>query len=204
MLKIAEPAYKIFNSVIEKYHVLDSIEQDYPGDFPKDAPFSLFYQKCWIDTIQWHVEDLVRAQNIQPEKALSYKRLIDKLNQERTDLVEKIDDYFVIFFKDIQTKTEAKINTESPAWAIDRLSILSLKIYHMNIEATRKEIDEIKKNLCQKKLELLRVQMKDLSTSIDELLEDIASGNKKMHVYRQHKMYNDPELNPVLYNSNNK
>ena len=204
MLKIAEPAYKIFNSVIEKYHILDTIEQDFPGDSPKDAPFSLFYQKCWIDTIQWHVEDLVRAQDIQPEKALAYKRLIDKLNQERTDLGEKIDDYFVVFFKEVKTKNDAKINTESPAWSIDRLSILSLKIYHMNIEANRKDIDDNKKNLCLKKLHLLLEQQNDLSQSIDELLEDIASGNKKMRVYRQYKMYNDPELNPVLYKSSNK
>lgn len=201
MLKISEVANNVFITVIDRYHEKDTIDQTYPVDFPGDIPNGLFFKKCWIDTIQWHVEDLVRAKLIEPEKGLNYKRLIDKLNQERTDLVEKIDDYFLEFFKNSATKPNAKINTESPAWAIDRLSILALKIYHMKIEANRNDIDSDKRTLCKNKLELLLEQQRDLSKSVDELLEDIANGEKKMRVYRQIKMYNDPDLNPVLYNS---
>jgi len=189
----------IFDDLIINYHIIDAIDQDFNNPY-KDRLDSLLYQKCWIDTVQWHVEDLVRDPDIHPQKGIEYKRLIDRLNQQRTDKVEQLDDYFLEIYRNISVLEGAKVNTESPAWAIDRLSILALKIYHMKIEASRTDIVEAKKALCTQKLEILLEQRVDLSTSIDELLADIAAGRKKMKVYRQLKMYNDPQLNPVLYN----
>jgi hypothetical protein len=189
----------IFDEVIELYHVKDFIDQDFLNPY-EDKSAAMLYHKCWIDTVQWHVEDLVRDPEIDPIKGIQYKRLIDKLNQQRTDLVEKIDDYFLYCFKDINFEPSATLNTESPAWAIDRLSILALKIYHMRVEASRNDTGEAKKEVCKQKLAILLEQRIDLSNSIDELLADISLGRKRMKVYRQLKMYNDPELNPVLYN----
>jgi len=188
----------IFDEVIARYHILDSIDQEFSN--PHDGNLnSLLYQKSWIDTVQWHVEDLIREPEIEPTKGIQYKRLIDKLNQQRTDIVEKVDDYFLNLYTDVIVDSNAKLNTESPAWAVDRLSILALKIYHMRIESERIDIDEVKRQNCSQKLEILLEQRIDLSAAIDELLSDISEGKKKMKVYRQLKMYNDPETNPVLY-----
>jgi hypothetical protein len=188
----------IFDEVIARYHILDSIDQEFSN--PHDGNLnSLLYQKSWIDTVQWHVEDLIREPEIEPTKGIQYKRLIDKLNQQRTDIVEKVDDYFLNLYKDVIVDSIAKLNTESPAWAVDRLSILALKIYHMRIESERIDIDDAKRQNCSQKLAILLEQRIDLSAAIDELLSDISEGKKKMKVYRQLKMYNDPETNPVLY-----
>ena len=124
--------------------------------------------------------------------------MIDASNQDRTDTVEFIDSYFLDKYKDVAVKGDAKINSESPAWAIDRLSILALKIYHMHLETVREDATEAHKAACQKKLDVLLEQRVDLSTAIDDLLNDIANGDKYMKVYKQMKMYNDDELNPVL------
>jgi hypothetical protein len=150
--------------------------------------------------VQWHLEDIIRDPQIDPIKGLELKRRIDRSNQERTDLVEKIDDYFLNLYATVQLQPNASINTESPAWAIDRLSILILKIFHMQEEVNRKEASDEHRNKCSVKLEVLQMQQLDLSYSIDELISDISSGRKEMKVYRQMKMYNDPSLNPVLYN----
>ena len=155
--------------------------------------------KNWIDTVQWHFEDIIRDPNIDPAAALVLKRRIDKSNQDRTDLVEMIDSYFLDLYKDVQVADNATINTESPAWAIDRLSILFLKIYHMQVEVKRTDVSEEHRQKCQEKLNVLLQQRVDLSSAIDSLLEDIAAGRKYMKVYKQMKMYNDPNLNPVLY-----
>jgi hypothetical protein len=195
----SQNANLIFDDVILNYHIVDSVNQNCSNPY-EDKLNSLLYHKCWIDTVQWHVEDLVRDPEIDPQKGIEYKRLIDRLNQQRTDTVERLDDYFLETFKNVAAAQTAKLNTESPAWAIDRLSILALKIFHMQIEASRTDIDSAKKALCQQKLDILLEQRVDLSNSIDELLADIAAGRKKMKVYRQLKMYNDPQLNPVLYN----
>jgi hypothetical protein len=197
--QFSHKANQIFNEVIANYHIKDSIEQDFTNPYLGQLD-SLLYHKCWIDTIQWHVEDLIREPEIDPTIGIQYKRLIDRLNQQRTDTVEKIDDYFLDLYKDLIVDEYAKLNTESPAWAIDRLSILALKIYHMRVEASRNDIIEAKRQNCIQKLNILLEQREDLSSSIDELLFDISSGKKKMKVYRQMKMYNDSELNPVLYN----
>ncbi|MFD0931716.1 DUF4254 domain-containing protein [Psychroflexus salinarum] len=196
----SEKANRIFQSVIETYHIKDNVEQEFNNPFDKKETLieHLLYRKCWIDTVQWHYEDLIRDPNISPEDALILKRKIDASNQDRTDTVEYIDSYFLDLFDTIEPKPNAKINTESPAWGIDRLSILALKIYHMNEEANREDASEKHQMACKAKLNVLLEQQKDLSLAIDQLLEDIKVGDKYMKVYKQMKMYNDDEMNPVL------
>jgi len=191
---------QIFERVVSDYHLYNDINKNIENPFAKDTLDNLLYSKCWIDTAQWHMEDEIRNPGIAPVEALEWKRRIDKSNQERTDMVEDIDSYFSEMYKDITAAPTARINTESPAWAIDRLSILALKIYHMQEETTRTDVDEYHLLKCSEKLSILLQQQTDLSLAIDELLEDIENGNKYMRVYRQMKMYNDPSLNPVLYN----
>ncbi|NLN25410.1 MAG: DUF4254 domain-containing protein [Bacteroidetes bacterium] len=196
----SDKANKIFQEVIEKYHEIDDVDQ--PFDNPYDPQTNLIehllYRKCWIDTVQWHYEDIIRDPQIDPVAALKLKRKIDASNQDRTDTVEYIDSYFLEKFKDVEVKEDATINTESPAWGIDRLSILALKIYHMAEEANRKDASQEHRMACQAKLDVLLQQRVDLSTAINQLLDDIAHGRKYMKVYKQMKMYNDDELNPVL------
>lgn len=193
-------ANKIFQEVIEKYHVINTVDQAFTNPYQKDTQLleHLLYRKCWIDTVQWHYEDIIRDPQIDPVAALKLKRQIDASNQDRTDMVEYIDSYFLEKYKDVTPKQDATINTESPAWGIDRLSILALKIYHMNEEATREDASNSHREACQKKLDVLLEQRVDLSTAIDTLLQDIENGDKYMKVYKQMKMYNDDELNPVL------
>lgn len=192
-------ANKIFQDVIEKYHVINTVNQPFENPYSEqDLLEFLLYRKCWIDTVQWHYEDIIRDPQIDPVAALTLKRQIDASNQDRTDMVEYIDSYFLEQYKHVTPKKNATINTESPAWGVDRLSILALKIYHMNEEATRTDATEEHRAACQKKLDILLEQRVDLSTAIDTLLNDIENGNKYMKVYKQMKMYNDDELNPVL------
>ncbi|KAA1244340.1 DUF4254 domain-containing protein [Aquimarina sp. RZ0] len=195
-----EKANTIFKEVIEMYHVIDRVDQDFfnPYDSKSQVIEHLLYRKCWIDTVQWHYEDIIRDPEIDPVAALTLKRKIDASNQDRTDMVEYIDSYFLEKYKDIIPTPEATINTESPAWGIDRLSILALKVYHMHEETIREGASDSHKSICQKKYDVLLEQRTDLSTAIDTLLEDIESGDKYMKVYKQMKMYNDDELNPVL------
>ncbi len=191
-------AFRIFQESIDTYHIKDDVYQEFQNPYPKDKIEHLLYRKNWIDTVQWHYEDIIRDPEIEPVAALDLKRKIDASNQDRTDLVEYIDSYFLNKYQSVQVKKDATINTESPAWAIDRLSILALKIYHMQEEVNRTDAspEHIKK--CNEKLQVLLAQRKDLSTAIDQLLADIEAGNKYMKVYKQMKMYNDDELNPVL------
>lgn len=200
-IMFSEFAFKIFEESIEKYHEIDDVNQPFYNPYPKDKIEHLLYRKNWIDTVQWHYEDIIRDPNIDPVKALELKRKIDASNQDRTDTVEYIDSYFLNKYKDVKVKPDATINSESPAWAIDRLSILALKIYHMKEEAEREDASEEHRAKCKAKLAVLLEQKKDLSTAIDQLLHDIEQGNKYMKVYKQMKMYNDEELNPVLYQS---
>ena len=196
----SEKANSIFQDVIEKYHVINSVDQSFTNIYDKNTNLleHLLYRKCWIDTVQWHYEDIIRDPQIDPVAALTLKRQIDASNQDRTDMVEYIDSYFLEKYKDVSVKENATINTESPAWGIDRLSILALKVYHMNEEATRTDAMESHRNACQIKLNVLLEQRVDLSTAIDTLLNDVSIGDKYMKVYKQMKMYNDDELNPVL------
>jgi len=190
----------IFQDVIKTYKVLKTVDQTFTKKYDKndDLIAHLLYRKCWIDTVQWAYEDIIRDPNIDPVAALKLKRKIDASNQDRTDTVEFIDSYFLEKYKDVEVKPTAKINSESPAWAIDRLSILALKIYHMHLETVRDDASDAHKVACQKKLNVLLEQRTDLSTAIDDLLHDISKGDKYMKVYKQMKMYNDDELNPVL------
>lgn len=191
--------HKIFNESIAQYHITDNVDTPICNPYPLKSIEYYLYLKNWIDTVQWHFEDIIRDPNINPADALILKRRIDKSNQDRTDLVELIDSYFLDKYKNIQVKTDAVINTESPAWAIDRLSILALKIYHMQQEVNRTDTTPEHHNQCQNKLNILQEQQKDLSTAIEQLITDIETGRKYMKVYKQMKMYNDPALNPVLY-----
>ena len=195
-----DKANKIFKEVIDQYHIIDSVDQEFsnPYDSKSQVIEHLLYRKCWIDTVQWHYEDIIRDPEIEPVAALKLKRQIDASNQDRTDMVEYIDSYFLEKYKAVTPKAEATINTESPAWGVDRLSILALKVYHMHEETVRTDASDAHKAACQKKLDVLLEQQVDLSTAIDTLLKDIEQGDKYMKVYKQMKMYNDDELNPVL------
>lgn len=189
----------VFGASIDDYHKFDDVDRSVSNPYASGTLEHLLYAKNWIDTVQWHFEDIIRNPHIDPVDALILKRRIDASNQDRTDMVEYIDSYFLDKYKDVAHDPDARINTESPAWAIDRLSILALKIYHMSAETERKDVSVKHIEECQKKLNVLLEQREDLSESIEELIEDIAAGRKYMKVYKQMKMYNDPELNPVLY-----
>ena len=189
----------IFKESIDKYHLIDKVDQVFENPYPAHSLEHLLYRKNWIDTVQWHYEDLIRDPEIDPVKGMKLKRLIDASNQDRTDTVEYIDSFFLNQFKDVEPQKDATVNSESPAWALDRLSILELKIYHMEEEANRKEASESHREKCNAKLQVLLTQREDLSFAIDDLLRDIASGSKYMKVYKQMKMYNDEDTNPVLY-----
>jgi hypothetical protein len=195
----SQMAFSVFEKSIADYHVHDSVDQPIHNPFDKDQIEHLLYAKNWVDTVQWHYEDIIRDPQIDPVAALELKRKIDASNQVRTDMVEYIDSYFFQKYSHISPKADAKINTESPAWAIDRLSILALKIYHMHEEATRAEATTDHREKCQQKLNVLLEQKQDMFSSINQLLTDIENGDKYMKVYKQMKMYNDAELNPVLY-----
>ena len=199
-MKISSNLVEIFQASINYYHVKDSVDQSFENEFSKDQVFeSMMYKKSWIDTVQWHLEDIIRKPSIDPNEALVIKRRIDKSNQDRTDMVEQIDDYFFQKFKDVVSRNDTILNTETPAWAIDRLSILELKIYHMRIESERESADEPHKLNCLEKLNVLLLQRENLSTAIDQLLTNISKGKVKAVTYKQMKMYNDKKLNPELY-----
>ena len=190
---------EVFQKSIEDYHRYDRVDAAIQNPYESGSLNYLLYLKNWIDTVQWHLEDLIRDPLIEPLDALKLKRKIDESNQRRTDVVEYVDSWFLDQYKEVQNRPDAVINTESPAWAIDRLSILELKIFHMQIEAKRKGATDDHRKVCQQKLGILLIQREDLSLAIDQLLEDIVEGRKYMKVYRQMKMYNDDSLNPVLY-----
>ena len=189
----------IFNESIVKYHVKDDVDMQIENPYTVKSIEYYLFLKNWIDTVQWHLEDIIRNPDIDPVEALKLKRRIDKSNQDRTDLVELIDSYFLDKYEDIEALSTATINTESPAWAIDRLSIIALKVFHMQQEVDRKDAPSEHTAQCRQKMAVLLEQQKDLSAAIDNLLDDIANGRKYMKVYKQMKMYNDPTLNPALY-----
>ena len=194
-----ETANKIFNRAIGDYHRWDDVDHPIENPYEPGSLEHLLYHKNWIDTVQWHLEDIIRDPQIDPVAALAIKRRIDKSNQDRTDMVEYIDSYLLDKYKDVEPRPDARLNTETPAWAIDRLSILALKIYHMACEAERKDVGDAHRAACRKKLDVLLAQQVDLSGAIEELIGDIEAGRKYMKTYKQMKMYNDPALNPVLY-----
>ena len=194
-----EQANDIFNKTIDDYHLTDNVDEPIRNPYERGTIEFDLYLKNWIDTVQWHLEDIIRDPAIDPVAALALKRRIDRSNQERTDLVEQIDSYFYTMYSYTQPTDSATINTESPAWAVDRLSILALKIYHMQEQVRRTDATDEHKAKCQAKLDILLQQRADLSLAIDQLLDDFANGRKYMKVYKQMKMYNDPSTNPILY-----
>ena len=193
----ANDLFKLFEQQIIEYHKTDNVDAPQHNPYQDDTFEAVLWEKSWVDTVQWHLEDLVRPDDVDPVYALQLKRRIDRSNQHRTDLVERIDDHYFMQFKNIALKPDARLNTETPAWAVDRLSILALKIYHFQIEANRG--DEAHRAKCQAKLDTLLTQRADLTTAIDQFLDDLAAGRRQMKLYRQMKMYNDPSLNPSLY-----
>jgi hypothetical protein len=201
-MKFTSLAFPVFEKSIEDYHLQDHVDATVSNPYPFQSLEYYLYLKNWIDTVQWHLEDIIRDPDIDAAKALEIKRRIDRSNQDRTDLVERIDSYFLDKYKSVAVSPDATVNTESPSWAIDRLSILALKIYHMRRETQRKDADKTHLESATNKLNVLLEQQKDLSEAIDQLLADIESGKKYMKVYKQMKMYNDPGLNPVLYGKN--
>ncbi|MBQ9147546.1 MAG: DUF4254 domain-containing protein [Rikenellaceae bacterium] len=196
---LTEQANVIFCRAIDDYHRHDNVDTPIENPYAEGSLEFLLYHKNWIDTVQWHLEDIIRDPHIDPVDALNLKRRIDRSNQVRCDMVEYIDSYLLDKYKDIVPAADARINTETPAWAIDRLSILALKIYHMRAEVERDDVDDEHRAACQAKLDVLIQQQQDLLIAIEELIEDIEAGRKYMKVYRQMKMYNDPSLNPILY-----
>lgn len=203
-MAFSENAWEVFNQAIKDYHIHDDVDAAESNPFPNDSLERILYAKNWIDTVQWHLEDIIRDENISPDDALLIKRRIDASNQKRTDLVEFLDHWFMQKYSNIVPSGDAKINTETPAWAVDRLSILALKVYHMKLEAERESATKEHREKCQNKLNVLLEQKADLSTSINQLLADIENGSVKMKLYKQMKMYNDESLNPILYQNANK
>ena len=198
-MTFTEQANHIFKQVINDYHLTDNVDTPIHNPYTRGSIEYSLYLKCWIDTVQWHYEDIIRDPHIEPQYALTLKRRIDHSNQDRTDLVEEIDTYFRNTFSDVIPQPNARLNTESPAWAVDRLSILALKIYHMREQAARNDATDEHRLKCQAKLNVLLEQQQDLSLAIDQLLDDYQTGKKVMKIYRQMKMYNDPNTNPILY-----
>ena len=198
-MTFTQHANSIFGQVIKDYHLTDNVDTPIKNPYEQGTIEHSLYLKCWIDTVQWHYEDIIRDPQINPTEALALKRRIDQSNQDRTDLVEEIDTYFRNCYSEVTPLPDARLNTESPAWAVDRLSILALKIYHMQEQVERNDASPEHIERCQLKLSVLLEQRVDLSTAIDQLLDDYKAGRKVMKVYRQMKMYNDPTTNPILY-----
>jgi hypothetical protein len=196
----ADQCYSVFEKSINDYHVIDDVDTPLKNPFAPASFEGLLYHKNWIDTVQWHLEDIIRKPDIEPVQGIAVKRRIDKSNQDRTDMVEKIDDFFLEKFRNTTPRPHARMNSETPAWLLDRMSILMLKIYHMKEQTERRDADEAHIKRCQSKLNVLVEQKNDMREAFDQLIEDIASGERKFKVYRQMKMYNDETLNPMLYN----
>lgn len=198
----AQFANDIFRQSIQDYHLTDHVDTSLRNPYSSDNIAFLLYQKNWIDTVQWHLEDIIRSPAIRPDELVAVKRRIDQSNQDRTDTVERIDSWFSDLFRAITPKSGARMNSETPAWLLDRMSILQLKLYHFREQVEREDVSEDHRQKARQKLDVLLEQERDLAQCFDELIEDIQNGNRYMKVYRQMKMYNDPTLNPVLYKGN--
>lgn len=198
-MPVAMDCYSVFQKSIDDYHISDHVDTPLVNPYPAGSFEALLYVKNWIDTVQWHLEDIIRLPDIDPAEGIQIKRRIDRSNQDRTDTVEKMDDYFLTLFKDVAAKPGTRINSETPAWLLDRMSILLLKIYHMKEQTERADASAEHIAKCEAKLAVLMEQRKDMQLAFDELMEDIGKGARRFKVYRQMKMYNDASLNPMLY-----
>jgi hypothetical protein len=198
---LAKEINAIFRESILDYHKTDQVDAEMPKKY-QDSPFgNLLYLKNWIDTVQWHLEDIIRDPKNEPSFLVAIKRRIDTSNQHRTDTVEQIDELLSEKFKNVTFQENARMNSETPAWLLDRMSILQLKIYHFKEQLERNDADETHIISVKQKLMILEIQEQDLEKCYDELIEDLGAGQKYMKLYKQMKMYNDPNLNPVFYSN---
>lgn len=195
----AAQANTIFKLSIVDYHKNDNVDQPKENPFEQETLEGLLYSKNWIDTVQWHLEDIIRSPTISPNELVAVKRRIDSSNQDRTDMVEQIDAMLYEHFKNVNKVENARLNSETPAWLLDRMSILQLKLYHFNEQLNRADASDEHLDSVASKLKVLQEQEADLAQCFDELLDDLNTGLKYMKRYQQMKMYNDPSLNPVLY-----
>ncbi len=195
----ASACYAIFESSIANYHIADNVDKPIENLYKTGSFEYLLYLKNWIDTVQWHLEDIIRSPSIAPEELVAVKRRIDASNQHRTDVVEQIDDYFLHCFANIKPAETARLNSETPAWLLDKMSILLLKVYHMKEQTERADVSDEHRAKCAAKLAVLLEQRADMGSCFDELMQEIQAGTRRFKVYRQMKMYNDAALNPVLY-----
>jgi hypothetical protein len=195
----AKEIIAIFRKAIDDYHLQDHVNAVLKNPFDQNSFEGLLYIKNWIDTVQWHLEDIIRRDDISTDEFVLTKRKIDASNQNRTDKVEELDELFYRFFANTETKESARLNSETPGWLLDRLSILELKIYHFMEQAERSDAEAEHRQKAAAKLEILLQQENDLSICFNELMLDLSLGDKYMKMYKQMKMYNDPSLNPELY-----
>ncbi len=195
----AQDIIQIFRKSISEYHLIDLVDSSMPEHYDNNSFEYLLFRKNWIDTVQWHLEDIIRNPKIKPENLVSIKRKIDASNQDRTDTVELIDEFLFKSLKKVNLESNARLNSETPAWLLDRISILQLKIFHFQEQLSRKEINLIHRESVNYKLSILKIQESDLENCYNELMDDLGDGKKYMRLYKQMKMYNDPNLNPVLY-----
>jgi len=194
----------IFKACTRDYHARDEVDAQEQNPYARGTMAALLYTKHWVDVVQWHLEDIIRDPEIDAGEALRVKRRIDELNQWRTELVELLDDRLAKEYEGVKLQPGARLNTESLAWAMDRLSILELKLFHMEQESCREGVPETHVQCCVDRVAVLAEQQADLMKAIDQLFEDLRTGRRYVRVYRQFKMYNDPMLNPVLYRGGGK
>ena len=188
-MSFSESCYRIFEQATEAYHTTDNINATVHNPYPVNSFEFYLYLKHWVDAVQWHLLNIIHQPDQEAGKVLEVVSRIEKMNQERVDLVELIDSLLQDRYKGVKPLPQATLNTESPAWAIDRLSILELKIYHTRKETERTDASDVSLARFRKKLEILEEQRKDLSTAIDQLLLDIRQGKKHLKVYKQMKLY---------------
>lgn len=174
---------------------------DSPVSNPYSSLMEIVCKQHSFNFLLWHEEDIARSRDVGDARIAEVKRSIDGYNQNRNDWIEKIDDWITEYLQQnlIQAPSSAQLNTETPGSVIDRLSILALRIYHLNEQAERADASPEHIESVQRKIAVCLLQHDDLSISLEQLLGDIGAGRKRHLTYRQFKMYNDPTLNPYLY-----
>jgi hypothetical protein len=185
---------------VERWH-REPVDNPYAQGDSVESLLGIVCQQHQFNYLLWHEEDIARSREVTDAQIANVKRNIDRYNQSRNDWIERIDDWITadLARHTIVCPSDARLNTETPGSAMDRLSIMSLRIYHLDEQLTREDIDDAHREKVNMRLGICRLQHHDLANSLHELLEDIYAGNKRHRTYRQMKMYNDPTLNPYLY-----